>query len=142
MSDIHFFQEEITFDLQHQTILTQWINHVVSLEKQEIDIISFIYCSDNYLLDINKTYLDHDYYTDIITFDNRDSAEEPINSDIFISIDRIKDNAKTMNVTFELELHRVMVHGVLHLLGYKDKTDAEKNEMREREEASLSLLQI
>ena len=142
MAEINFFEEDVTLNIQNKQAITQWIVQVVALEKQEIDNVNFIYCSDNYLLEINKTYLDHDYYTDIITFDNRDFQELPIDSDIFISIDRVKDNASTLSVSFEVELHRVMIHGILHLLGYKDKTDQQKQDMRDKEEASLSLLHI
>ena len=142
MSDINFFQEEVSFQLNHEDILKGWISTIIQNAKQSFDTINFIYCSDNYLLEINKEYLDHDYYTDIITFDNREDDESALNADIFISIDRVKENAGQLNLLFEQELHRVMVHGVLHLLGLKDKTEAQKKEMRESEEASLSLLHI
>jgi len=142
MSDINFFQEEVSFQLNHEDILKGWISTIIQNAKQSFDTINFIYCSDNYLLEIYKEYLDHDYYTDIITFDNREDDESALNADIFISIDRVKENAGQLNLLFEQELHRVMVHGVLHLLGLKDKTEAQKKEMRESEEASLSLLHI
>ncbi len=142
MSDINFFQEEVSFQLNHEDILKGWISTIIQNAKQSFDTINFIYCSDNYLLEINKQYLDHDYYTDIITFDNREDDESALNADIFLSIDRVKENASQLNLPFEQELHRVMVHGVLHLLGLKDKTEAQKKEMRESEEASLSLLHI
>ena len=142
MSDINFFQEEVSFQLNHEDILQGWISTIIQNAKQSFDTINFIYCSDNYLLEINKEYLDHDYYTDIITFDNREDDESALDADIFISIDRVKENATQLNLPYEQELHRVMVHGVLHLLGLKDKTEAQKKEMRESEEASLSLLHI
>lgn len=142
MSDINFFQEEVSFQLNHEDILKGWISTIIQNAKQSFDTINFIYCSDNYLLEINKEYLDHDYYTDIITFDNREDDESALDADIFISIDRVKENATQLNLPYEQELHRVMVHGVLHLLGLKDKTEAQKKEMRESEEASLSLLHI
>ena len=142
MSAINFFSEGVHFTIKNKRILRSWIEQVTALEQQEIGSVNFIYCSDKYLLEINKNYLDHDYYTDIITFDNRDSLQLPIDSDIFISIDRIQENAIKLNISFDLELHRVMIHGILHLLGYQDKTDEQKKDMRKREEASLSLLHI
>lgn len=142
MNEINFFQEDVTLIIEHKSVLTQWIVNIISTNGHEIESINFIYCSDKYLLEVNKTYLDHDYYTDIITFDNRDFEGLPIDSDIFISIDRVKENASDLNITFQEELHRVMIHGVLHLLGYEDSTDLQKKEMREKEEASLSLLHI
>jgi probable rRNA maturation factor len=142
MSDINFFQEEVSFQLSHQDILKGWISTIIQNAKQSFDTINFIYCSDNYLLEINKEYLDHDYYTDIITFDNKEDDGSALDADIFISIDRVKENATQLNLPYEQELHRVMVHGILHLLGHKDKTEEQKNEMRESEEASLSLLLI
>lgn len=142
MSDINFFQEEVSFQLSHPDILKGWISTIIQNAKQSFDTINFIYCSDNYLFEINKEYLDHDYYTDIITFDNKEDDDSALDADIFISIDRVKENATQLNLPFEQELHRVMVHGILHLLGHKDKTEEQKNEMRESEEASLSLLHI
>lgn len=142
MSDINFFQEEVSFQLSHQDILKGWISTIIQNAKQSFDTINFIYCSDNYLLEINKEYLDHDYYTDIITFDNKEDDGSALDADIFISIDRVKENATQLNLPYEQELYRVMVHGILHLLGHKDKTEEQKNEMRESEEASLSLLHI
>ena len=100
--------------------------------------ISYIFCSDDYLLDINKTYLKHDFYTDIITFDYTDAKK--ISGDLYISIDRVRDNAQELNLGFEQELHRVIIHGVLHLLGLKDKTEEEAKEMRKAEEECLKSL--
>lgn len=141
-SQIHFFSEDVEFKLKHKTILRNWISSIIKSENKSLEEINYIFCSDEYLLDINRQYLDHDYYTDIITFDNREKVEEPILSDIFISIDRIKDNAETLGHEFSKELHRVLIHGVLHLLGHGDKTEQQQAEMRKREEASLSLLHI
>ena len=140
--NIHFFSEEISFNLKHKTTLRNWIKRVVQNEQQEIEDLNFIFCSDEYLLAVNQEYLNHDYFTDIITFDNREEVNAPISSDIFISIDRVRDNSKNHSTTFDQELHRVMIHGVHHLLGQGDKTDSEKVQMRKREEASLSLLTI
>lgn len=142
VQSINFFSEEIDFKLRNKTILRNWIKVIVKNENQKIEDLNFIFCNDEYLLNINNEYLDHDYYTDIITFDNRENINDPIASDIFISIDRVKDNSIKLKTTFDQELHRVMIHGILHLLGQGDKTDTEQLQMRKREEASLSLLSI
>lgn len=142
MSEINFFQEEVSFNLKHKRLLRAWLSSIIHSNGHSFDSLNFIYCSDNYLLKINKEYLDHDYYTDIITFDNTEDAESPIDADIFISIDRVKENARQLKLPYEQELHRVMVHGVLHLLGHQDKTEEQKQDMRKSEEASLSLLHI
>ena len=141
MDRIFFFSEDIDFQLNNPQLLADWISSVVDHHNQAIESINYIYCSDNYLLNINQEYLDHDYFTDIITFDNRDFHHQPIDADIFISIDRVQDNSEQYNIPFHSELHRVMVHGVLHLLGQGDKTQEEKKQMREKEDAYLSLLQ-
>ncbi|MCE7994827.1 MAG: rRNA maturation RNase YbeY [Roseivirga sp.] len=139
MESIHFFYEDITFTLEAPSLTQSWIDSIISDHELNVEAINFIFCSDDYLLDINRTYLDHDYYTDIITFDNREPGTSDIESDIFISIDRIRDNARDMNISFGRELHRVIIHGILHLLGWNDKTDEQKQVMREKEEACLSL---
>ena len=139
MGYINFFQEETDFELKEESIIITWLESVVEAEGQRIEEINFIFCNDEYLLSINKAYLDHDYYTDIITFDNRDNISDHIEADIFVSIDRVKENAQNLNIQFELELSRVMVHGLLHLLGYHDKSEQEILQMREKEEAYLSL---
>jgi probable rRNA maturation factor len=136
---IKFFVEEIDFSLTAKRNLHTWLLEVALSEKHQISALSYIFCSDEYLLDINKQYLNHNYYTDVITFDNSDDDNEEIEGDIFISIDRVKDNALENKSTFARELHRVMVHGLLHLLGYRDKSEEEILEMREKEEAYLSL---
>ena len=101
--------------------------------------LNFIFCNDQYLLEINQQYLNHNTYTDIITFNHSDD-KGTIEGDIFISLDRVAENSSTLDIPFELELHRVMIHGVLHLVGYSDKTTPQKNEMRKKEDESLSLL--
>lgn len=115
-----------------------WIKSVAEKRGFKVGEISYIFCSDDYLLDINKTYLKHDFYTDIITFDYTDATK--ISGDLYISIDRIRDNAQELNLSFEQELHRVIIHGVLHLLGLKDKTEEEAKEMRKAEEECLKSL--
>ncbi len=139
MESIHFFYEDTTFLLEQASITHDWVESIISNHEQQVAAINFIFCSDEYLLDINRSYLDHDYYTDIITFDNRESESDDLESDIFISVDRVKDNAQSMGITFDRELHRVLIHGILHLLGWNDKTDEQKEAMREKEEACLSL---
>ena len=117
-----------------------WIKSVAEKRGFKVGEISYIFCSDDYLLDINKTYLKHDFYTDIITFDYTDATK--ISGDLYISIDRIRDNAQELNLSFEQELHRVIIHGVLHLLGLKDKTEEDAKEMRKAEEECLKSMML
>lgn len=139
MELIQFFAEEIDFELANQSQISEWLVNIATTHDAEIETINYIFCSDEYLLSINQQYLDHDYYTDIITFDN--SVEgSPILSDIFISIDRVQDNADQQGSSFDNELHRVLAHGLLHLLGFKDKTEDDQILMRQKEDACLSLL--
>lgn len=114
---------------------SDWIRKVIEEERFVLGDISFIFCSDNYLLQINKEYLKHDYFTDVITFDYVDG--KMINGDIFVSIDRVRDNAKLHKQIFDVELKRVIIHGVLHLLGYKDKKLKDKTLMTEKEDFYL-----
>lgn len=138
---IHFHTEDISFVLKNKTRLKKWIVETIEKKGRETGDINFIFCSDAYLLTINKQYLQHDTYTDIITFDySKESKVLPISGDIFISIDRIKENAKTFSKTTEEELQRVIIHGILHLLGYKDKTKAAKEEMTKEENNCLRRL--
>lgn len=136
---IHFFSEDVEFELTNPQSQTDWISEVISSHDSSIEEINYIFCSDDYLLELNQRHLNHDYFTDIITFDHSED-DGALESDIFISIDRVKDNARNQNNSFEEELNRVMVHGVLHLLGFGDKTEDEKKVMREKEDACLSLL--
>lgn len=115
-----------------------WINQTIQQEKHKLLSITIILCSDDYLLGINKNYLNHDYYTDIITFDNSDSDEE-IEADLFISLERVKENAVIEKTGLMNELLRVCVHGILHLCGYDDKTTEQRKLMRSKENAYLSL---
>lgn len=141
MENIHFFEEDISFHLEEPNKIINWIQQIINQHQQSLEEINYIFCSDSYLLNINQEYLNHDTYTDIVTFNNSEESNK-IESDIFISIDRIKENANSYNKSFEHELYRVMIHGVLHLLGFDDKTEEEKLVMREKEEACLSLLNI
>jgi len=131
--------EFVTEDISHISInednITDWIEKIINQENKLLGDVCFIFCSDIYLLKINQEYLQHDYYTDVITFDY--SNNNIISGDIFISIDRINDNANTYNISFNNELLRVIIHGILHLIGYNDKTDKEKKIMTSKENESL-----
>jgi probable rRNA maturation factor len=135
---IIFNVEDIDFELPDTEGVIAWINRVAESELKRIGAVSYIFCSDDYLVEMNVEYLDHDTLTDIITFPY---STAPIEGDIFISIDRVRDNAKDFNVPFEQELRRVIIHGVLHLCGYGDKTDADAAIMRQKEDAALALYQ-
>lgn len=139
--EVHFFSEDIDFSLDNESAITQWIQQIISDHLYKLESLTYIFCSDEYLLEVNKEHLNHDYYTDIITFDNSEESNT-IESDIFISIDRVKENAQTQSSNFHTELHRVMIHGVLHLLGFNDKNESQQKAMREKEDACLSLLPI
>ncbi len=130
-SKVCFFFEEKRFSLQSRSELKAFIESLFKKEKKKLASINYIFCSDKRLLEINRQFLQHDYYTDIITFDL--SETDAIQAEIYISIDRVKDNAKTEGVSFKSELHRVIFHGALHLCGYKDKSKVESNKMREKE---------
>ena len=114
------------------------ISALIEDQNKEEGELSLVFCSDDYLLEVNKKHLNHDYYTDIITFDY--SEENKISGDLLISIDRVKENAKTFSVSFMHELNRVVIHGVLHLCGYKDKTEEEKKQMRNLENKYLKTI--
>lgn len=132
------FAFQTTCTLKNRTILKQWIKLVIENNNKKVGEIAYIFCSDEQLLKINKEFLNHDYYTDIITFDY--SETDVVSGDMFISIDRIKDNAKILGVAYQEELHRVIIHGILHLLGNKDKTETESENMRKLEDDCLSVL--
>ena len=136
MPRITFFEEEISYKLKHKTQVRQWIKNTIEAEGFVLDELTFIFCSDAYLLKINQQYLDHDTYTDIITFDNSTEKQE-ITGDIFISIERIRENAGKFGQSVVDELHRVIIHGVLHLLGYKDKTPNDNKNMTQKEDEYL-----
>lgn len=138
---ISFQVEDIQFNLKNKTVIKNWIHSVIRKKKRAPGEITFIFCSDAYLLTINQQYLNHHTYTDIITFDySKDNGQLPISGDIFISIERVKENALNYSGSFENELNRILIHGVLHLLGYKDKTKSDKSEMTRQEENCLKLL--
>ena len=126
------------FSLKTEAAVAACIKAITAEEKREVGDITFVFCDDNYLLKINKEFLDHDTYTDIITFDY--SSGNEIISEIYVSTDRVEENAKKYKQTFENEIHRVMIHGVLHLCGYNDKLAEERQIMRDKENHYLSLL--
>ena len=138
MPAINFFEEDIRYKPKKKTALRQWITETIRAEGFRLKELNYIFCSDNYLLQINRQYLDHDTYTDIITFDNSDT-EKVIIGDIFISAERIRENAEKFKVSEADELHRVIIHGALHLLGYTDKTPVTKQKMTEKEDFYLNL---
>jgi len=135
---IQYFNEDVPLPKLKKRNSSNWIKTTILSEEKRVGDISFIFCSDNYLLEVNKTYLDHDYFTDIITFDYVEG--NLINGDIFISVDRVLDNSVEFKTTFEDELNRILIHGVLHLLGYKDKNKKDKLLMTEKEDFYLKLL--
>ena len=133
MIDFNF--EDVSFDLPDKNALVSWIKSAIENEQKKMGNITYIFCSDEYLWNMNKQFLNHDYYTDIITFDY--VKDNVISGDLFISYDRIKDNAEKFNVLRETELLRVMIHGVLHLVGYDDLTDEDEIEIHKREDFYL-----
>ncbi len=133
ISPVLFFKEGVTFRLNHQSDLQKWITKAAKFEGYSINQINYIFCSDKYLKKINVDFLNHNYYTDIITFDNSIEKKKII-ADIFISIDTIRLNAIEYQSGFNNELHRVMIHGLLHLVGYSDKNLKHQKEMRTRED--------
>jgi rRNA maturation RNase YbeY len=133
---INLFFEDVEVPNLQATLLIDWLSVVCAEEGKVLDEVNLIFCSDEYLLKMNVEYLQHDYYTDIISFDYCEANR--ILGDLFISKDRVLDNADQNNVTFDLELQRVIVHGVLHLCGYKDKSEEEEKLMRTKEDYYLS----
>jgi probable rRNA maturation factor len=125
-------------DLRDRTRLKRFLASLFKKEGKQLDELQYIFCSDDYLLDINRQYLNHDYYTDIITFDLSEMGQS-INAEIYISVDRVRENAREFGSSLRQELHRVIFHGALHLCGYKDKTSAQEKEMRKMEEKYLTL---
>ncbi len=134
---IRFYTEDIKFNLPHKQEVKKWLQTVILSEGKKTGEVSVIFCSDDYLLKINRQYLQHDYYTDIITFDYTEG--ETLGGDLFISVDTVRANADEYRQSFEQELRRVMVHGVLHLCGYDDATDEEQAVMRRMEDKYLEL---
>lgn len=137
---ISYYAEDTNFVLKGRQRNNRWLRLVAESEIRRMGDVSIIFCSDNHILDINLKYLQHDYFTDIITFDYCEG--EKISGDLFISVDSVRENAALYGTTFEDELNRVMVHGILHLIGYDDHTKAQQKVMREKENYYLSLREL
>lgn len=134
---INYYTEDCTLRFGNRRAVNRWITETIVAEGRKRGEISIIFCSDTYLLDINRKHLDHDYFTDIITFDYGEGTD--VSGDLFISIDTVRNNAQEYGVTFLQELHRVIIHGILHLCGYPDKAPDEARIMRAKEDFYLSL---
>ncbi len=133
---INFFQEDIKYEIKNKNKVRKWLHETIIAENYQLQTLNFIFCNDDYLLTINLEYLNHDTLTDIITFDNSNN-KTTISGDIYISIDRVKENSKTFNTKFTNELHRVIIHGTLHLLGFDDKSAKAKTLMTKKEDNYL-----
>lgn len=132
------FTFETKYNLKSRTLIKKWLKQIIENKDCKLGTISYILCDDDYLLEINKQFLQHDNYTDIITFDYVENGI--VNGDIFISVERVEENASLFQTSKQDELMRVFAHGVLHLLGFKDKTEQEAKQMRQAENESLELL--
>jgi len=137
MPAIQFFEEDISYKLKNKALVRQWIKDTIAAEGFKLRELTYVFCSDAYLLPMNQQYLDHDTYTDIITFDNSE-VEGDITGDIFISVERIRENAAEFKISETDEMHRVIIHGALHLLGYTDKTIVTKQKMTQKEDEYLA----
>jgi len=137
---ITFHSADIPIPLKERERFRNWLLVIAAEHGYSVQELRYVFCSDDFLLDINRSALKHDYYTDIITFDLRDDfSAKVIVAEIYISVDRVRENAGIYGVSFSREMQRVMAHGVLHLVGFKDKSDSEEKEMRRQEEAALIL---
>ena len=134
---IRYYKEDIKFKLKAKALNNKWLKFVAESEIRKIGDINIIFCSDNYILDVNMRYLQHDYFTDIITFDY--CEKNILSGDLFISIDSVRENAVYYGTDFNEELNRVMVHGILHLIGYDDHSEEEISQMRAKENYYLEL---
>ncbi|MBL7838938.1 MAG: rRNA maturation RNase YbeY [Cyclobacteriaceae bacterium] len=139
MAGISYFSQKPRFKLKNPVKTSTWIRKVIKKEGKSLRSLNYVFCTDEYLREMNIQFLKHRTYTDIITFNYNPSKTE-IEGEIYISVDRVRENAETFQTDFPTELNRVIIHGVLHLLGFNDKTKAEKTAMREKEDACLSLL--
>lgn len=137
---VSYFNEDTKFDFKEKRLTNRWLKLVAESEIRRLGDISIIFCSDNYILDVNMKYLQHDYFTDIITFDY--CEEDTVSGDLFISVDSVRENAAFYGTEFKDELNRVIVHGVLHLIGYDDHSEEDIKEMRAKENYYLSLREL
>jgi rRNA maturation RNase YbeY len=138
MASVNYYSQDVPFKISHPRKTASWIKRTITKEKGKLKELNFIFCSDSHLLGMNIQYLKHKTLTDIITFDYSEGSGH-IEGDIFISIERIEENAAKLKIPFQDELDRVVIHGVLHLLGYSDKSPSQTKEMRKKEDAYLSL---
>ena len=134
---ITFASANIDFDLQDKAKVKNWISEIIKAQGKRVGVIGYLFCDDAYLIEANRQYLNHDTYTDIITFDY--VGDDVISGDIMISVERVGENAQKFETTFDQELHRVIIHGILHLLGQGDKSDEDATQMRKKEESALVL---
>jgi probable rRNA maturation factor len=134
------FNYELDFKLDDEQLFSDWLSKVISSENKHEGEINYIFCDDNYLVEINQQYLDHDTLTDIISFDY--SVGNELHGDVFISVERVVENAEDFNVTFEEELRRVIVHGILHYCGYNDKNEEDEKVMRQKEEEKMKMFHV
>lgn len=138
---VHFFSEDISFELPEKLRRKRWLKDLAVKSGFRIKELNYIFCSDEYLYQMNVDYLNHDTYTDIITFDNSEKKGE-LEGDIFVSVDRVRENATTLKVEEATELTRVLAHGLLHLMGHKDKSKEEASLMRSKEEEAIELYRL
>lgn len=141
---VRFFSEDIAFNLKERRKISKWLKTIAALDGYALGEVNYIFCSDTYLLQINQKFLGHDYLTDIITFDNSqdyflEKGREGVSADIYISIDTVRANGESYGEGFDRELHRVIVHGLLHLIGYDDVTETKQKKMRAAENRALRL---
>lgn len=134
------YNYETEFELSNEAAFSNWISKVIDSENKKEGEINYIFCDDNYLLEINQQYLDHDTLTDIISFDY--SVGNELHGDIFISVERVRENAEDFSVSFDDELKRVMIHGVLHYCGFKDKTESDEQLMRNKEDEKIKMFHV
>lgn len=134
------YNYETEFELTNEEVFSKWVSAIIESESKKEGEINYIFCDDDYLLEINQQYLDHDTLTDIISFDY--SVGNELHGDIFISIERVRENAEEFNVSFDEELKRVMAHGVLHYCGYKDKTESDEKLMRSKEDEKIIMFHV
>ena len=134
------FNYETEFELPNESAIERWISQVIASEQKREGEISYVFCDDDYLLELNQNYLQHDTLTDIISFDYTVGNE--LNGDIFISVERVRENAEIFNQTFDNEILRVMIHGVLHYCGYKDKSTVDEQRMREKENEKIAMFHV
>jgi len=135
---INFFYEQVVENQVDEDIIKSWVSTIITNYNSFLGSINYIFCDDEYILDVNQQYLNHDYFTDIITFDYCEN--NIISGDLFISLDTVLSNSRLFNTSYYQELHRVIIHGILHLIGFKDKSEPEAEEMRKQEEKALDIL--